>query len=232
MLLHFKLIIVDVKGFNWMSHLKERLERIRNRWPKIEKINNGIVGPGDRLKLSNDSEKNPGNVIENVGIAIRGNSNKTIEINTIDATEKKGPGPHVDLGKKTGMKSDDRNGSGNDFTGKTTQKNQEKHGGNGMQETGMNNSGKSLNEENRIIPFTDSQEPTEIFSEATSQSTSLLLDTAKHLNGLMKDLTKNLPPVDIKHMDVERAQTACVCAKQITELMKVQMEAIKIVKGD
>ncbi len=67
--------------------------------------------------------------------------------------------------------------------------------------------------------------------EVKSQSSNLILDSAKHLNGLMKDLTRDLPPVDIKQLDVERVQTACLCAKQITELMRVQMDAIKLVGG-
>jgi len=99
-----------------------------------------------------------------------------------------------------------------------------------MTKTNTQNTQETLSESKELIQHTDSTGTLSGLKEVKLQSTNLIYDTAMHLNGSMKALTKNLHNTDINQMDVEKAQTACLIAKQIIELMKVQVEAMRIVK--
>lgn len=64
-----------------------------------------------------------------------------------------------------------------------------------------------------------------------SPSMSLLDSTAQHLHGLMKGLTANEPDPSLKRYDPETVQAACSCAKNIREIMKLKLDAIKVQKS-
>jgi hypothetical protein len=70
--------------------------------------------------------------------------------------------------------------------------------------------------------------PSETFVLVESPSMSLLDSTANHLHGLMKGLTANQPEAEIRKYDPEIVNAACNCAKNIREIMKLKLDALKV----
>ena len=64
----------------------------------------------------------------------------------------------------------------------------------------------------------------------SSPSMSLLDDTAKHLFGLMKSVTESHDPA-YRKLQTHEVQVACDCAKNIREILKLKLEAIKYQRG-
>lgn len=56
-----------------------------------------------------------------------------------------------------------------------------------------------------------------------SPSMSLISSTANHLHGLMIGLTK-----DKKDIDAETVKTVCECGKNIRELIRLQLDIVKV----
>lgn len=69
--------------------------------------------------------------------------------------------------------------------------------------------------------------PSASVSPDVSQQMSLLGDSARHLHGLMLGLSANQPDPSVKLYDPDRVMAACQCAKQITALMRLQLDAAK-----
>ena len=57
---------------------------------------------------------------------------------------------------------------------------------------------------------------------------NLIDDSLKHMRKLMKGVTNNLPENSERLYDVDRVQTACLCARQITDLLRVKIELINL----
>jgi len=82
-----------------------------------------------------------------------------------------------------------------------------------------------------VIPPEDSTPQSKTALLVESPSMSLLDSTAQHLHGLMKGLTANEPDPSLKRYDPETVQAACSCAKNIREIMKLKLDAIKVQKS-
>lgn len=63
-----------------------------------------------------------------------------------------------------------------------------------------------------------------------SASMHLLDSTAEHLHSLMKGLTANSPDPATRAYSTDVVGAACNCAKNIREIMKLKLEAIKVQK--
>lgn len=107
-----------------------------------------------------------------------------------------------------------------DYENKTQKKSGNK-GENGMPETKENNGQKLLPVEKGMIPPTESVEKLKNSGEVILRSNNLVIDSANHLNNLMKRQPET----------IEGTHAACVCARQIIELMRVQMDAVKLARG-
>ncbi|MFI5342838.1 MAG: hypothetical protein ACHQUC_01320 [Chlamydiales bacterium] len=74
----------------------------------------------------------------------------------------------------------------------------------------------------------ESQQPSVTLPLVEYQSMNLIDDSAKHLFELMRGLHANKPNPEIQLYDPERIHAACACAKNIRELLKLKLEAIKL----
>ena len=83
-----------------------------------------------------------------------------------------------------------------------------------------------------LIQRADSSDLLKISDAAMSNSMNLLDESARHLFKLMIGLSSTSENNEVRLFDVERVQTACACAHQITQIMKLKLEAIKASKGD
>jgi len=84
----------------------------------------------------------------------------------------------------------------------------------------MNESANSTLQSDSIVPYSN-------IEMARSQSMSLIDSTATHLFDLMKSMTNKSPPNDLVTRDPEVVFAACATAKQIHDLMKLKLDAIK-----
>jgi|SRR5579884_387653 len=78
-----------------------------------------------------------------------------------------------------------------------------------------------------------SRDSSEVSSEATLSSLNLLQDTATHLHTLMKNVTGPLAGDEanpFKLPDIDRVNAAANCAKQLYSVMRLRLDAIKILK--
>lgn len=82
---------------------------------------------------------------------------------------------------------------------------------------------KYTNEKTSTTPQEVSTELYLTANEATSQSANLVLDSARHLHGLMKSLGEVKDIVEEPH----KVKLACECGKQIASLLRLSLEAAK-----
>lgn len=69
--------------------------------------------------------------------------------------------------------------------------------------------------------------PCENLNEEIDRTMILIDSTARDLHGLMRGMFKNDPDVDVKTPDLDKVQTAVVIGRQINELMKTKLDAVK-----
>ena len=77
---------------------------------------------------------------------------------------------------------------------------------------------------------TVSSVPLDNVSLAISQSMNLVDSTATHLHALMKGLTANKPPSDVRAVDIDTAMAAAGVAKQIYSLMRLKLDGAKMLR--
>jgi len=109
----------------------------------------------------------------------------------------------------------------------------EEKGGSGMQEIEPINSKRSSNAVTVIDPHTDSMEQSSALRKEASASMSLIDSTAKHLHDLMISTTgpvkdENSNPFRLP--EVHRVESAAKIAQQLYQVMKLKLEAIKVMK--
>lgn len=78
-----------------------------------------------------------------------------------------------------------------------------------------------------------SRDSSEVSREATLNSMNLLDDTAKHLHGLMKSVTGPLAGDEanpFKLPDIDRVNAAANCAKQLYSVMRLKLDAVKLIQ--
>lgn len=88
----------------------------------------------------------------------------------------------------------------------------------------------SIAEKKEETPPEDSISQLTSVEEANLASMNLLASTATHLHGLMKGLTINDPEATVRLYDPHKVNAACNCAKQIHNLMRLQLDAVKLMK--
>ena len=71
----------------------------------------------------------------------------------------------------------------------------------------------------------------ETLNEDISRSMSLIDSTALGLHSYMRGMFKDEPDPGIKHYEVDKVQTAVVCAREINALIKTKLQAIKDYKN-
>lgn len=69
--------------------------------------------------------------------------------------------------------------------------------------------------------------PCENLNEEIDRSLILIDSTARDLHSLMRGMFKNDPDVEIKTPDIDKVQTAVVIGRQINDLMKTKLDAVK-----
>ena len=62
------------------------------------------------------------------------------------------------------------------------------------------------------------------FEKAPSESTSLIDDSVRQLHGLMSDVRTAIKSKGTERMDPQLVNAACNCAKQISGLLKLQLQ--------
>lgn len=107
----------------------------------------------------------------------------------------------------------------------TIKKSNLKHRENIMEETKQANQEKFKKENTEEIQQGDSSKPLMNLEMVNSPSMSLLDDTATHLYGLMKSLGEQSH--EFRKLQPHEISIACDCAKNIREIMKLKLEAIK-----
>lgn len=92
----------------------------------------------------------------------------------------------------------------------------------------------SSSEESNTIPYEDSKLPSEISKAAELDSLNLLINTSRHLFGLMRSVTGPLPSQKdgnpFKMLEVDRVNAAVGCAKQLYSIMRLQLDATKMMR--
>jgi len=101
---------------------------------------------------------------------------------------------------------------------------------NAEQEIEKNTTEKNTPDENAVTPFTASTELCLDTRKELSHSTSLLGNTENHLYGLMRSLTANQPPAELKAVDPETVKAACFCADQIYKIGRLRLDAFRLAK--
>jgi hypothetical protein len=79
-----------------------------------------------------------------------------------------------------------------------------------------------------VTPPSASNEQSKTALLVESPSMNLLDSTASHLFGLMQGLIANKPPADVQKYSPEEVNAACNCAKNIREIMKLKLDALKV----
>lgn len=105
----------------------------------------------------------------------------------------------------------------------------------GISETKLPSDSSSSKVESEIIPFTESGELLTSIDQANLQAMSLLTSSAKHLHVLMKSVVGPLEGENAnphRLTEVERVNAAANCGKQISSLMRLQLDAIKLIRGE
>lgn len=103
-----------------------------------------------------------------------------------------------------------------------------RYSGFGMKETKNKSLIESTPSGTSKTPSVGSTKPSPNVELVGSQSMNLLDSTAEHLYGLMRGLHANQPEPEIKTYDPDRVNAACNCAKNIREIMKLKLDAIKV----
>ena len=89
----------------------------------------------------------------------------------------------------------------------------------------------SMQTESALVHSTDSKSPSTTLDGTESPSMHLLDASCEHIYSLMKGLTANAPDVNVRAYSPEIVNTACLCAKNIREIMKLKVEVMKIKLG-
>lgn len=89
--------------------------------------------------------------------------------------------------------------------------------------TNNTDSNQNMNAEEKEIQLMDSTPQSSIVQQESLGSMRLVNSSLRHLEKLMKGVICSEIPPSERLYDVDRVQTACLCAKQITELLKVKM---------
>ena len=97
-----------------------------------------------------------------------------------------------------------------------------------MHETAKTEEQKSTPGENAVTLYTDSTALSKNCEMEVLQSTNLLINTTQHLHGLMKSLTANRAPADLKEVEPEKVNAACNCANQIYKIARLQLDAFNL----
>lgn len=102
------------------------------------------------------------------------------------------------------------------------------HGESGMQKTESESLKKSESDESgETLPTVSTEQSLQLNREKLL-STSLVDDSMNHLHGLMKGVIR-VPKEDaVMLLDPERVKTAVMCAAEIRNLMKIKVEAAKL----
>jgi hypothetical protein len=79
-----------------------------------------------------------------------------------------------------------------------------------------------------VTPPSDSKEQSSNVAMVVSPSMNLLDSVSEHLFGLMQGLVANKPPADIQRYNPDEVNAACNCAKNIREILKLKLEALKV----
>ena len=97
-----------------------------------------------------------------------------------------------------------------------------------MQKTESDNSNSSglIEKTNQTVVVSPELRGTVV--EACSRSMSLIDDTNAHLSALMKGLGTNSPSPEMRHLDQGRVNAACNCAKQMSNMMRLKLDAVRI----
>jgi hypothetical protein len=100
--------------------------------------------------------------------------------------------------------------------------------GNGMQKIESSSLQKSEREGSEMIQSEVSIVLSSPSLEAISATMTSIDSTVSDLRGYMRGMFANQPEPTIQKYDVDRVQTAVVCAKTMRELMQTKLEAIKL----
>ena len=117
---------------------------------------------------------------------------------------------------------------------KQTKSNTTRVSDDGMSETKSTPEVKNINEEKSVTPLMDSPLLPYGLEEAKPGSMSLLDDSIVHLHKLMKSVASlsQEEVTGLARVQASQVNSACNCAKNITQLLKVKLEAYKVMSKE